>query len=350
MDNHNIENRQLGNVDQDFDQYPNEIITDEPEEENPTAYALLAKIEDPYYSVKDQPPNPSNQMVVSNEHDPSNIQVYKSFYSNFRPKADSYDNTNSTSIDPISEATEENKVPLKPLKKYVQKIFQEPKRHASCNVATHNKPETPLSTYSKPYVPQFHRDGVSTPPPGLGYYNGTPQILYYQPYDPNGYPQGVPYGMSGYYPPYMNYQPFQSPQDFYKQQQPSLATPKKKSSKPSQFRPHLSSFNSKDHNFGEHNAENEGEITSVIIEFEQSQNNLSVLKGKISELAVTQTGSRFLQRQLTKSSPEFIDFILTEVEETLPNMMVDNYANYFCQRLLSSCSQPQRVYFIQKVF
>jgi hypothetical protein len=29
--------------------------------------------------------------------------------------------------------------------------------------------------------------------------------------------------------------------------------------------------------------------------------------------------------------------------------MVDNYANYFCQRLLSSCSPPQRISFLTQI-
>ena len=129
--------------------------------------------------------------------------------------------------------------------------------------------------------------------------------------------QAVP----GYYPVYMGYAPqpiYAQPAPGYYQMppvpQPNPGTPKRKQpSRPSQFRPPSSSFLEKDHDHGEHNAENEEAIIATIKEFEEKSSDFSLLKGKVSELAMSQTGSRFLQKQLTKASPSFISFVLGEV-------------------------------------
>jgi hypothetical protein len=106
-------------------------------------------------------------------------------------------------------------------------------------------------------------------------------------------------GMSMYpqYPP-----PYNPPGKL----QPTLK--RKSPAKPSQFRPQPSA-----HDYGEHNAENEEDVIAVIKEFEEKNNDESVLVGRMSSLAQTQTGSRFLQKQLNKANPLFISFILQEV-------------------------------------
>ena len=75
--------------------------------------------------------------------------------------------------------------------------------------------------------------------------------------------------------------------------------------------PHPDSPDIQDH--GEHNAENEEYIQKIIKDYDDNQFELKMLSGKIPELCVTQTGSRFLQKQLTKANPDFIQFILDEV-------------------------------------
>ena len=200
-----------------------------------------------------------------------------------------------------------------------QKIPQEPKRYSSVKTI----PRTGISQtqYNQIYPAQFsdfHRSGISTPPPGLNYYDNSLTSSYnmYQQYvlnEFNGVTQGNPYEMQGYYPMYMNYPAYQQPTGYYTPPvQPVASSPSKKKCHPSQFRPHQSSFSVKEQNCGNHKAENEELIVSKIEAFEK-ENNLEILRGKITELAITQTGSRFLQRQLTKSSPSFISFVLEEV-------------------------------------
>ena len=63
-----------------------------------------------------------------------------------------------------------------------------------------------------------------------------------------------------------------------------------------------------------------------------------ILTGRITQLATTQTGSRYLQNSLTKSNPELIEFLLAEVGQSLASIMINQYGNYFFQKLLSNCS------------
>lgn len=60
-------------------------------------------------------------------------------------------------------------------------------------------------------------------------------------------------------------------------------------------------------------------------------------------LGLDQTGSRFLQKQLTKSKTMMINFILEEIGERFSDLMIDNYGNYFCSKLLQHCSSNQRL-------
>lgn len=102
---------------------------------------------------------------------------------------------------------------------------------------------------------------------------------------------------------------------------------------------------------GPYYGEKRGEDGTVgtIEEYFKSRNNVGTLKGKVTALAVTQTGSRFLQKQLANSDLDFTSFILEEVKDYLPGLMIDNYGNYFCQKLISNSSALQRISFLLKV-
>ncbi len=170
-----------------------------------------------------------------------------------------------------------------------------------------------------PQVPMY----ASSPALGMGQMMGSPAMMsYYQP-APQFAPQPQP-----------KHQIFREP------------AKKHSSLKPSQFRPQQS-FEAYDH--GEHKAANEDYILSVIKEYLEHGNDLTTLKGKLAGLAATQTGSRFLQKQLTTANPAFVAFVLKEVDKTLPDLMTDDYGNYFCQRLVSSCSPAQRIAFLQQI-
>ena len=64
-----------------------------------------------------------------------------------------------------------------------------------------------------------------------------------------------------------------------------------------------------------------------------------LLRNKVKSLACTQTGSRFLQKELIEAkSPALIEFILDDLGESLAQTTTDRYGNYFCQKLLAYCS------------
>jgi hypothetical protein len=67
------------------------------------------------------------------------------------------------------------------------------------------------------------------------------------------------------------------------------------------------------------------------------------------EYAKTQKGSRNLQKLLNKIQPESLDEILEKLKNNFPELMIDNYGNYFCQKLIQSCSSEQRMFILKHV-
>ena len=72
-------------------------------------------------------------------------------------------------------------------------------------------------------------------------------------------------------------------------------------------------------------------------------------KGLLSNLAKTQQGSKYLQRVLTRAPPDVVEFIIKEVIKEMKTLMIDQYGNYFCQKLLQSSSSQQRCEMLQEL-
>ena len=70
---------------------------------------------------------------------------------------------------------------------------------------------------------------------------------------------------------------------------------------------------------------------------------------KLSDYIRTQKGSRNMQKLLNKITPDELDIILKEIGDFLPELMVDPYSNYLCQKLAQCCSSEQRIFFLKKV-
>jgi hypothetical protein len=68
------------------------------------------------------------------------------------------------------------------------------------------------------------------------------------------------------------------------------------------------------------------------------QEKLAVLRGNVVRLAKTQSGSKYLQMILANANQDLVEFFLQEIGQELSSMMVDNYGNYFCSKLLAICS------------
>ena len=58
---------------------------------------------------------------------------------------------------------------------------------------------------------------------------------------------------------------------------------------------------------------NEEFVESIIGPYEQSNGDLTLLEGKIPIIVHFQCGSRYLQNQIAKSNPKFIQFLLNDV-------------------------------------
>lgn len=52
---------------------------------------------------------------------------------------------------------------------------------------------------------------------------------------------------------------------------------------------------------------------------------------------------RVMQKFLNKASPEDLDFFISSLGYNVSVLMTDLYGNYFCQKLVQSCSSEQRV-------
>ena len=62
--------------------------------------------------------------------------------------------------------------------------------------------------------------------------------------------------------------------------------------------------------------QNENQLFQIIKQYDECQNQgqkLDILRGSVHKLALTQTGSRFLQKQITKANSNIVAFFLEEV-------------------------------------
>ncbi len=77
---------------------------------------------------------------------------------------------------------------------------------------------------------------------------------------------------------------------------------------------------------------------------------LKLLKqGELIKLITSQKGSRYMQTIYKKINSENIILIFNEILPYLPHLMIDHYANYFCQKFYGILNRNQRIIFIQKI-
>jgi hypothetical protein len=84
-------------------------------------------------------------------------------------------------------------------------------------------------------------------------------------------------------------------------------------------------------------------------EFADLQELISSINMPLWEYAKTQRGSRSLQKLLNKIEPGGLDKILEKLKFNFPELMVDTYGNYFCQKLIQSSSSDQRMFILRHV-
>jgi len=73
---------------------------------------------------------------------------------------------------------------------------------------------------------------------------------------------------------------------------------------------------------------------------------LSSLETDLHQFITTQKGSRTMQKFLDRINPQVLDIILERLKDNFAFIMTDLYGNYFCQRLIQSCSSEQRIFML----
>jgi hypothetical protein len=71
-----------------------------------------------------------------------------------------------------------------------------------------------------------------------------------------------------------------------------------------------------------------------------------ILKGNFKSIIRTQNGSRILQKALNKTNTEILSLIFYEIQDILNELMVDSYANYFCQRFYDYLDLKEKTVFL----
>ena len=70
------------------------------------------------------------------------------------------------------------------------------------------------------------------------------------------------------------------------------------------------------------------------------------LKGKFELIICTHKGSRIFQNYLKNTHTDILHQIFLELKNNLPQLLKDNYANYFCKKFFESLSQKDRIEYL----
>ena len=76
---------------------------------------------------------------------------------------------------------------------------------------------------------------------------------------------------------------------------------------------------------------------------------LKYFKNNFLTIIKSQNGSRVLQKALNKTCKEILSIIFLEIKFHLKDLLVDSYANYFCQRFYDFLEFNERIEFLQIV-
>ena len=89
------------------------------------------------------------------------------------------------------------------------------------------------------------------------------------------------------------------------------------------------------------------EINKNLIKLEKiSQNCYNKLKGKFEQIIRTHKGSRIFQNYLKNTQIDILHLIFIEIKNKLPELLKDNYANYFCKKFFECLSQKDRIEYL----
>jgi len=96
---------------------------------------------------------------------------------------------------------------------------------------------------------------------------------------------------------------------------------------------------------------NMGEYDDILEKFTRISDKIEEdlytgLKGNFFKILATQNGSRILQKCLRKTSQDILSLLLDELKSRLHELMVDPYANYFCQKFFGFLSDKDKIVFL----
>ncbi|KAF8404934.1 hypothetical protein HHK36_009829 [Tetracentron sinense] len=89
-------------------------------------------------------------------------------------------------------------------------------------------------------------------------------------------------------------------------------------------------------------SESENSIMKSLLRHHSNHLSLEDLRGKILSMAKDQHGCRFLQQKFKEGNAEDIEMIFSEVKDHMGELMLDQFGNYFVQKLLDVCNEEQR--------
>ena len=109
-------------------------------------------------------------------------------------------------------------------------------------------------------------------------------------------------------------------------------------------------FNNNSNNFINSNVE----IEILLIEVKKILNKIekidltiyNKLKGKFEQIIRTHKGSRIFQNYLKSTHTDILHQIFLELKNKIPELLKDNYANYFCKKFFTSLNQKDRIEFL----
>ena len=73
------------------------------------------------------------------------------------------------------------------------------------------------------------------------------------------------------------------------------------------------------------------------------------LKGKFEQIIKTHKGSRIFQNYLKNTHSDILHQIFIELKSKLPELLRDNYANYFCKKFFNSLNQKDRIEYLNAI-
>lgn len=79
---------------------------------------------------------------------------------------------------------------------------------------------------------------------------------------------------------------------------------------------------------------------------EITENNYHQMKGHFFRIIMSQNGSRILQKCISKTSKPILSMVFREICNKLGEMLIDQYANYFCPKLYLALDIQDRLWFL----